>query len=257
VSPETRIELRTGLRVALLVLVAGLPLGLIWWQLAPEPLLVRRSGGIFFASESESAVAADGWFAVCAATAGLVAAVAVFALTRRARVGALLGLAVGGIVGALVAWRLGMLLGPGPARETARGLAVGSRFNGPLRISARGVLLIWPLVSVVAYFALTAGLEPPARRHADDADALDGGVDPSAGRRFPVTVLRPGYAVDEVDRLLRRVDAGQVGADEVRHAQFTSTRLRRGYDETAVDNRLAGVADSLTPRDDRHLEVDG
>jgi len=249
-SPETRTELRTGLRVTLAVLLAGVPTGVIWWLLAPEPRLVVRAEGIFFAGESESAVAADGWFAICAATAGLVAAVAVFALTRRARVGALLGLAAGGVGASLLAWWLGGVLGPAGVREAAAGLAVGARFDGPLRISARGVLLIWPLVSVVAYFALTAGLEPSTRRETS-------GDDPAAGRRFPVTVLRPGYAVDEVDVLLRRVDAGEAGLDEVRAARFTATRLRRGYDEQAVDARLADVAQTLNPPVDRGLGLDG
>jgi DivIVA domain-containing protein len=241
-----RAELRTGVAVALGVAAAGLPTGLVWFLLAPLPRLVVRSNGIFFASEGETAIAADGWFAVCAATAGLVSALVVFAVIRRARLGALVGLTVGSLLGVLVAWRLGVLLGPAPAREAAKGLAVGTRFDGPLKVSARGVLLVWPLVAVVAYFALTAGLEPPSRRR---GDAAAEGADPSAGRRFPVTVLRPGYVVEEVDDLLRRVEAGRAGAEDIRAAQFTATRLHRGYDEATVDAALTSLELSLIHRD--------
>lgn len=237
-SPETRSELTTGLRVSLGVLVAGIPTALVWWLLAPVPLLVVRGDGVFLAqAETETAVAADGWFALCTATAGLVAALVVFARIRRARVGALLGLTVGGLAAALLTWRLGVLLGPDSIRSTARGLADGTRFDGPLELSARGVLLAWPLVSVVAYFALIAGLEPPAHR----AKAVKDG-----GRRFPVTVLRPGYAIDEVDALLRAVDAGDVSPEQLRAATFSPTRLRRGYEETSVDTAMVTLADRLS-----------
>ena len=55
---------------------------------------------------------------VCSATAGLVIALVVFARMRRARLGPLLGLAIGGLAGAILAWRLGVLLGPASIRET-------------------------------------------------------------------------------------------------------------------------------------------
>jgi DivIVA domain-containing protein len=241
VSPDTREELNTGARIALGVLAAGVPAGVVWWLLAPVPRVVVRGPGVFLVNgESETAIAADGWFAVCTATAGLVAALVVFALARRTPVGALLGLSVGGLAAALLAWRLGVLLGPDSVRSSAKGLADGARFDGPLELSARGVLLAWPLVSVGAYFALTAGLEPPGSRSGD----LPGG-----GRRFPVTVLRPGYAIEEVDELLGGVEAGDVTAEQVRAASFSSTRLRRGYDEASVDAALVAVTERLTRRD--------
>jgi len=190
---------------------------------------VKRADGIYLAGgQDEVAIAADGWFAACSATTGLVAALVVFARMRHARLGPLLGLVIGGIAGSVVAWRLGVFLGPGDIETSAKGLAPGARFDGPLKLSARGVLFAWPLVSTVAYFALTAGLEPKVA-HAPGA----GGV--RDGQRFPVTVLRPGYVINEVDAAFERLDVGQLSTEEMRDLRFASTRLRQGYDEASVD----------------------
>jgi hypothetical protein len=222
-SPDVRSELRTGLFVLAASLLAAVPVGILWFVLAPVPRLVTRSDGVFLSGgDAEVAVAADGWFAVCSATAGLVVVLVVFARMRRARLGPLLGLVIGGLAGAILAWRLGVLLGPAGIRESVKGLAPGSLFNGPLKLSARGVLFAWPLASTVAYFALTAGLEPKAGADHD-------------GHRFPITVLRPGYDIGEVDAAFGRLDAGALSAAELRSLRFASSRWRQGYDGTSVD----------------------
>ncbi|MGZ4638512.1 MAG: hypothetical protein ACXV2J_05565 [Actinomycetes bacterium] len=244
-NAAVRSELRTGAVVTASVAAAGIPVAVVWWLIAPLPQLVVRAGSIYYTeANTEYAVAADGWFAVCTATAGLVAALVVFARARHARLGPLVGLAAGGLLGAVVAWRLGVHLGPGGARDTAKGLADGTRFDGPLQLGARGVLFAWPLASVVAYFALTAGLEPPELPDAD--------VEHVTGPPFPVTVLRPGYAIAEVDDLFRRLDAGELSPAAPGAVCFSATRLRRGYDEASVDAALearAARAADLTPRD--------
>jgi hypothetical protein len=242
-TPDARSELRTGLVVVAACLFAAVPVGILWYVLAPLPRLVTRSDGVFLTGgETEVAVAADGWFAVCSATAGLVVVLVVFARMRRARLGPLLGLAVGGIAGAILAWRLGVLLGPANIREAVKGLSPGAHFDGPLKLSARGVLFAWPLASTVAYFALTAGLEPKA-----GADQKVGAV--RAGQRFPVTVLRPGYAIGEVDAAFDRLDAGGLTSEELTGLRFSSTRLRQGYDETSVDEAITAQLEGVSSRE--------
>lgn len=234
-TPDARSELRTGLAVIAGSLLAALLVGILWRVITPLPHLVTRTNGVFLTGgETEVAVAADGWFAVCSATAGLIGALVVFARMRRARLGPLLGLAIGGLAGAVVAWRLGVQLGPGGVRETVRGLAPGSEFDGPLKLSARGVLFAWPLTSTVAYFALTAGLEPKPTPGADHH-----------GHRFPITVLRPGYLIAEVDDAFVRLDAAELSAAEVRELRFSSSRWRQGYDGTSVDAAVAAAATAL------------
>jgi hypothetical protein len=234
-----RSELRTGALVTGCLMAAGVLVAVVWWLIAPLPRLEVHANGVFFApANDEYAVAADGWFAVCTATAGLVAALVVYARARFARLGGVLGLAVGGLLASIVVWRLGMLLGPGDALETAKGLPVGRRFDGPLELSALGVLFSWPIAAVVAYFALTAGLEPSPSPRSD--------VDVAPGPPFPVTVLRPGYAITEVDDLFRRLEAGEIRVDSARELDFSPTRWRRGYDgasvEAAIEARAGAVA---------------
>jgi hypothetical protein len=234
-SPDVRSELRTGLAVIGGSLVAAVVVGILWRAITPLPHLVTRTDGVYLTGgEPEVAVAADGWFAICSATAGLVGALVVFARMRRARLGPLLGLAVGGLAGAVVAWRLGVALGPGSVRDTAKGLVANTEFNGPLKLSARGVLFAWPLTSTVAYFALTAGLEPRPSPGGD-----------KHGQRFPITVLRPGYLITEVDEAFIKLDAGQLTGDEVRDLHFASSRWRQGYDGTSVDAAVAAAAAAL------------
>ena len=66
---------------------------------------------------------------------------------------------MGGLLGSLVAWRLGVLLGPPAISDSAAGLANQARFDGPLEISAMGVLLAWSTAAVVTFFAAVAGLD--------------------------------------------------------------------------------------------------
>jgi hypothetical protein len=231
-SPEVRSELRTGLVVVAGSLVAAVLVGILWRVITPLPHLVTRADGVYLTGgEDEVAVAADGWFAICSATVGLVCALVVFARMRQARLGPLLGLALGGLLGAVLAWRLGVALGPGNLRDTAKGLATNTEFDGPLKLSARGVLFAWPLTSTVAYFALTAGLEPKPVPGGDQH-----------GQRFPITVLRPGYLIAEVDDAFVRLDRGELTADEVRGLRFSSSRWRQGYDGTSVDAAVAAAA---------------
>ena len=222
--------------------VAGLVVGFIWDLVAPLPRFRLESGRVLLAvAEDETAVAADGWFAVCSAVAGILSAVVVFARVRAARLAALGALTLGGLLAALVAWRVGVALGPDPVTEQVQGLRDGARLDGPLRLGALGVLLAWPLASIVTYFALATGLEPSRPRPAPAR-----GVTPdSAGARFPVTRFRPGYSVEEVDRFFARLETGAVTDAEVVHVQFSSTR--GGYDEEAVDDALTAVRSRTSP----------
>jgi hypothetical protein len=154
--------------------LAGLPVGLIWRAVAPLPRIIKRADGLYRAGGegSEAAIAADGWFALLALLAGVLIALAVYLRTRPGRVVPLLALAAGGLLGAVVAWRLGVLLGPDPIEATARGLAVGARFEAPLDVSALGVLLAWPMGAVITYFAVSAGADAGEPAPGEDEAAV-------------------------------------------------------------------------------------
>jgi hypothetical protein len=140
--------------------LAGIPVGVLWWLIAPLVPIVKRADGLYRVGESnESAVAADGWLAILGVAAGIAVALVVYLASRPGRVGPLLALAAGGVLGAVVAWRTGHLLGPGELVPAARSLPVGGRLSAPLDVSAYGVLLTWPRAAVITYFAVAAGAE--------------------------------------------------------------------------------------------------
>jgi hypothetical protein len=158
-DPPLRAELRAGLLVGLGCAVAGVVVGVVWRVVVPLAELKKTASGVLQVGGAETEVAADGWFAVCAALAGVLAAVAAALLLRSGRLGALVGLAAGGLVGAVVAWRVGLLLSPPEIAAAAKVARVGDTFEGPLRMSAYGVLLAWPTAAVITFFAVVAGLD--------------------------------------------------------------------------------------------------
>jgi hypothetical protein len=147
----------------------AVPAAVAWWQMAPLPRLkVDPRGLLVVGSQSETAIAADAWFGASTGITGALCAIIAFRLDR-ANVGVLVGLTLGGLLGAVAAWRIGMVLGPAPVDVQARDLSVGDQLQGPLQLSAVGVLLAWPLAAVAVYFSLVAGLDSapraaPARR---------------------------------------------------------------------------------------------
>ncbi len=161
-APPTR---WLALKVALVPVLVSLPTAFAWWLVTPLPeFLVDSTGVLYVGRDSERVIAADGWFAICSAVAGVVCAACVFIRWRLGTLAILLGLAVGGLVAAVAAWRLGSLLGPPPVEVQARTLEVGDRFQGPLQLSALGVLVAWPLASIAIYFSLVAGtVSAPAK----------------------------------------------------------------------------------------------
>lgn len=61
--------------------------------------------------------------------------------------------------------------------------------------------------------------------------------------------LREGYAIEEVDEFLDRVERGLVRAEEVNQVQFSTVRMRAGYDEDEVDDHLDRVEAMLRRRE--------
>ncbi|MDG9709973.1 AAA family ATPase [Streptomyces sp. DH10] len=165
-GPDMRTEVREAGVVALAVALGGALLGVLWWWLAPHvPLVgdvVEGNWVVYLKdTEGEQAVGVDGTFTLLALAFGVVSALAVFLLRRRGGVPLVVGLAVGGLLGSLLAWRVGVWLGPAEdvvahAREVGRGVT----FSAPLRLGAKGALLAWPFAALVLHLGLTALFGP-------------------------------------------------------------------------------------------------
>lgn len=165
-GPGMKTEVREAVVVALGVAVTGALLGVLWWWLAPHvPLVgdvVGKNWVVYLKdSEGEQAIGVDGTFALLALAFGAVTALVTFLARRRGGVPLVVGLAVGGLLGSLLAWRLGIWLGPSQdVVAHAKSVGKGVTFSAPLKLGAKGALLAWSLGALVVHLGLTALFGP-------------------------------------------------------------------------------------------------
>lgn len=159
-------ELREAAVVAVALAVSGVLLGLLWLWLAPHvPLVGDRSGRSWVVylkdTEGEQAAGVDGTFTLLALAFGAVSAVAVFLWRRRGGVPLVVALGVGGLLASLLAWRLGMWLGPQQdVIAHAKAAGKGVTFSAPLKLGAKGALLAWSFSALLVQLGLTALFGP-------------------------------------------------------------------------------------------------
>lgn len=157
-----REDLRDGAIVLLAVAVLGVGLGLLWLWLAPSVPLISDGKAVFLRdSEGEEAVGADGTFALLGVAFGAVSAVGAFLFRRGGGIALVVGLALGGLAGALLAWGVGTWLGPTEdVVAHAKAVGAGVVFDAPLELNAKGALLAWPVAAMAGHLALTAMFGP-------------------------------------------------------------------------------------------------
>lgn len=139
--------------------VLGVPLGLIWSVIAPRAVYVVTSHGNAMVADVETTayIADDGWFAVIAVATALVAAVVSYRSTGlRNPVASLVGLALGGTLGSIVAWKVGQAIDVGRFHHSLRTGAPGQHLQGYLTLHAHGVLILEPLMAVAAFGLIEA-----------------------------------------------------------------------------------------------------
>ncbi|MFF9122035.1 hypothetical protein ACF09J_01780 [Streptomyces sp. NPDC014889] len=165
-GPGWAAEIREAVVVMVAVALCGVPLGLLWLRLAPKvPLVAEVSGSNWVVylkdTEGEQAIGVDGTFTLLALAFGLVCAVAVFLVRRRGGVPLVVALCVGGLLGSLLAWRLGVWLGPEhDVIAHAKAVGKGVTFPAPLKLAAKGALLAWPLAALLVHLGMTALFGP-------------------------------------------------------------------------------------------------
>jgi hypothetical protein len=182
-----RTELVEAAVITVAVALAGALLGVLWWWLAPHVPLVgsvdEQGNWVVYLkdTEGEQAVGADGTFVLLALALGAVSAAAVFLWRRRGGVPLVVGLAVGAFLGSLLAWRAGMWLGPSSdVLAHAKSAGKGVTFSAPLKLGAKGALLVWSLAGLLVHLGLTALFGPR------DPEPLYGPVVPQDGYGAPV-----------------------------------------------------------------------
>ena len=144
-------------------MLLGAPAGLVWKAVSPRPeFVLTRQGPVFATPEPHAVIAADGWFAVITAVAGLLCGGVAYVLVRprlRAQaheVAVLLGLAVGGLLASSITWYVGSRVsGLVQFREQVRSAPSGTHVTGPLQLHAVGLVVVWSLLAVLVFAILT------------------------------------------------------------------------------------------------------
>ncbi len=160
-TPDRGSQLRSPVRaviwLALGMIAVGIPVGVVWWRLAPRGEVTVVDGGVVLSeTASQAFVAADGWFAFLTLAAGILCGTVVAVRRRPDGIPAAIALTVGGVIAAIVAWRVGVFLGRQPdALDKARSSSVGTVLPVGLRLRATGVLLTWAIGAIATFFAAT------------------------------------------------------------------------------------------------------
>ncbi|MEG3626199.1 AAA family ATPase [Streptomyces poriticola] len=165
-GPGMKTEVREAAVTMVAVALSGVLLGVLWWWLAPRvPLVgdvVDDSWVVYLKdSEGEQSVGVDGTFTLLALGFGALTALAVFAARRRGGVPLVVGVCAGALLGSLLAWRVGVWLGP--AQDViahAREVGEGVTFSAPLKLGTKGALLAWPVAALVVHLGLTGLFGP-------------------------------------------------------------------------------------------------
>jgi hypothetical protein len=196
-------RIRAGVLAALAITVLGVPIGLLWVAIAPRTAYQVSGGkGVLADPETQTLIAADGWFAVLTAAAGLLCGVAAYLLAGRVgELGPLAGIAAGGVAAAIVAWRLGHIIGLNAYQHALRTDGDGTLVHAPLGLHALGVALAWPLTAVVVFALLealdVAGRESRGRLSAGDPGGRrPGQPDEVGGGEFDLQAAPTGRDID-------------------------------------------------------------
>ncbi len=164
-----RADAVTLLSVGASGLLLGPLAGLVWYAVAPRPVLVVASDGLRYTDSAPAAFfGADGWFTVIATVVGLLTGIAVFVWRGRTGLPALLGLLLSCALGTFLAWRFGEYLGgrsvPTDAQATAS--KIGTHVTARLRLRSQGALPVWAIAATTAFFSLSLGfVDERAERH--------------------------------------------------------------------------------------------
>jgi hypothetical protein len=161
-DPEHVRDLREAAVITLAVAVSGALLGVLWAWLAPHVPLIADSKSIYLKNtEGEESIGADGTFVLLALGFGVLSAAAVFLFRRRGGIPLVVALTAGGLLGAVLAWHVGVWLGPTEdVVAHAKEVGTGVVFDSPLRLEAKGALLAWPIAAMLAQLALTGLFGP-------------------------------------------------------------------------------------------------
>jgi hypothetical protein len=175
VTDSARGSLRVVAETAVVGIALGALMGLIWWWLAPSEEWRVVKGGALVPAEIgfDAWFAADGWFLVLGAIAGVLLTLITWRRGRGSPVALAVGVIVGGALLALTAWSLGGLLGPPDPKAVADTAELGTTVEGALGLRALGVMCA-PLLTALTTLALLVASARVDETAAESVPPVDG-----------------------------------------------------------------------------------
>lgn len=158
-------QMKAVREAGLVSVVLSLVMAVGWVLLAPEIHgEVAEEGVRVPVAEARQQFGVDAWFALTGAVAGLLAGPVAFLRHRAEPLAALLAAVGWGVFGSVLAWRVGVLIGPGSLDD----MPAGATVTVPLDLAALGVLLAWPIAAAAAIVVCIGFLDrdpPPGGRN--------------------------------------------------------------------------------------------
>ncbi|HEY6744935.1 MAG TPA: hypothetical protein VI357_04370 [Mycobacteriales bacterium] len=178
--PPSRPEWTTALGAVVALVAAGAAIAPLWVHLAPRlAFRVDQPGrALPVVPEAEEYVGADGRFVFLTLALGVLAALGCWLVRRSRGPLVMVALAAGGLLGAVVTWRLGLRLGTG--YQPADLQVVGKVLYQPLTLRARAALVVEPAAAVIVYL-LAVGFSARNDLGHDDPGHDDPGRDDPGG----------------------------------------------------------------------------
>ena len=152
-APSWRGDAFAGLLAAVVTVLVGAPVGLLWALIAPRVDVVVQGQSVSLAMPGSSEfIAGDGFFLLAVTVAGVVSGLVAWRLGREHGPGVVVGLAVGGLAAAYVAKTTGGQVG---LEEVRQAVAAGQQgaLELSLRLRADVAMVGWPVGAMVAWIA--------------------------------------------------------------------------------------------------------
>lgn len=150
-SPSLVQDVRAGLTAAVVTVLVGAPVGLLWAAVAPRVEVIVSAAGAQLAEPGTSAfIAGDGYFLLAVLLAGVVGGLLAWRLGRDHGPAVVIGLTLGGLAAAYVAMRVGSTVG---LEEVQQAVDAGQQgaLELSLRLRASEALVGWPVGALMAY----------------------------------------------------------------------------------------------------------
>jgi hypothetical protein len=134
------------------VAVLGAPVGVLWSLISPRLQVTATPDGVFpVDSQPEALVADDGMFVLLTAIAGALVALAVWIAKLSRGPVTLAALAVGSVLGAVVAWQVGRHIGLAAFTEAVGRADPDKVIDQPVDLRANGALVVQAMTAVIVY----------------------------------------------------------------------------------------------------------